>query len=68
MERAIPYIETVVQLPITKENKYFVSSFHSWYLLYKALYEMDSLSLQAKEHGNYYENRLTWVLSYTRNY
>lgn len=32
MERAIPYIETVVQLPITKENKYFVSSFHSWYL------------------------------------
>ncbi|HGP3673670.1 TPA: M50 family metallopeptidase [Bacillus pacificus] len=52
MERAIPYIETVVQLPVTKENKYFVSSFHSWYLLYKALYQMDSLSLQeAKEHG-----------------
>jgi len=52
MERAIPYIETVVQLPVTKENKYFISSFHSWYLLYKALYEMDSLSLQeAKEHG-----------------
>lgn len=52
MERAIPYIETVVQLPVTKENKYFVSSFHSWYLLYKALYEMDSLSLQeAKGHG-----------------
>ncbi|ABK87756.1 putative cytolysin immunity CylI domain protein [Bacillus thuringiensis] len=52
MERAIPYIETVVQLPVTKENKYFISSFHSWYLLYKALYEMDSLSLrEAKEHG-----------------
>ncbi|CUB10814.1 hypothetical protein BN2127_JRS1_02600 [Bacillus cereus] len=52
MERAIPYIETIVQLPVTKENKYFVSSFHSWYLLYRALYEMDSLSLQeAKEHG-----------------
>ena len=52
MERAIPYIETVVQLPVTKENKYFISSFHSWYLLYKALYEMDSLSLQeAKEHA-----------------
>ncbi|MGM2818014.1 hypothetical protein [Bacillus cereus group sp. Bce001] len=52
MERAIPYIETVVQLPVKKENKYFVSSFHSWYLLYKALYEMDSLSLQeAKGHG-----------------
>ena len=52
MERAIPYIEQVAQLPITKENKYFVSSFHSWYLLYKALDQMDSLSLhEAKEHG-----------------
>ena len=52
MERAIPYIERIVQLPVTKENKFFVSSFHSWYLLYKALYEMDSLSLQeAKEHA-----------------
>ncbi|MED3614270.1 site-2 protease family protein [Bacillus wiedmannii] len=52
MERAIPYIEQVAQLPVTKENKYFVSSFHSWYLLYKALYEMDRLSLQeAKVHG-----------------
>ena len=52
MERAIPYIEQVAQLPVTKENKYFVSSFHSWYLLYKALYQMDSLSLhEAKEHG-----------------
>ncbi|AAS44068.1 MULTISPECIES: M50 family metallopeptidase [Bacillus] len=52
MERAIPYIEPIVQLPVTKENKFFVSSFHSWYLLYKALYEMDRLSLQeAKEHG-----------------
>ncbi|MBH0350671.1 hypothetical protein PDK24_04890 [Bacillus cereus] len=52
MERAIPYIEPIVQLPVTKENKFFVSSFHSWYLLYKALYQMDSLSLQeAKEHA-----------------
>ncbi|MCU5371715.1 MULTISPECIES: M50 family metallopeptidase [Bacillus cereus group] len=52
MERAILYVETIVQLPVTKENKFFVSSFHSWYLLYKALYEMDRLSLQeAKEHG-----------------
>ncbi|MGN5653888.1 site-2 protease family protein [Bacillus sp. Brlt_9] len=52
MERAIPYIEPIVQLPVTKENKYFVSSFHSWHLLYKALYQMDSFSLQeAKEHG-----------------
>lgn len=52
MERAIPYIEQVAQLPVTKENKYFVSSFHSWYLLYKALYQMDSLSLhEAKERG-----------------
>ncbi|MFB5568210.1 M50 family metallopeptidase [Bacillus cereus] len=52
MERAIPYIERIVQLPVTKENKFFVSSFHSWYLLYKALYQMDSLSLQeAKEHA-----------------
>ncbi|PEK64495.1 M50 family metallopeptidase [Bacillus wiedmannii] len=52
MERAILYVEQVAQLSVTKENKYFVSSFHSWYLLYKALYEMDSLSLQeAKEHG-----------------
>ena len=50
MERAIPYVEQIVQLPVTKENKFFVSSFHSWYLLYKALYQMDSLSLQeAKE-------------------
>ncbi|KAB2451105.1 hypothetical protein F8160_14995 [Bacillus sp. CH126_4D] len=52
MEKAIPYIEQVAQLPVTKENKFFVSSFHSWYLLYKALYEMDRLSLQeAKAHG-----------------
>ncbi|PGD09052.1 hypothetical protein COM34_11015 [Bacillus wiedmannii] len=52
MERAILYVEQVAQLSVTKENKYFVSSFHSWYLLYKALYQMDSLSLQeAKEHG-----------------
>ncbi|PEU86057.1 hypothetical protein CN386_01045 [Bacillus cereus] len=52
MERAIPYVEQIVKLPVTKENKYFVSSFHSWYLLYRALYEMDRLSLQeAKEHG-----------------
>lgn len=52
MEKAIPYVEQIVKLPVTKENKYFVSSFHSWYLLYKALYEMDRLSLQeAKEHG-----------------
>ncbi|MGH0678009.1 M50 family metallopeptidase [Bacillus luti] len=50
MERAIPYVEQIVQLSVTKENKFFVSSFHSWYLLYKALYQMDSLSLQeAKE-------------------
>jgi len=52
MEQAIPYVEQIVKLPVTKENKFFVSSFHSWYLLYKALYEMDRLSLQeAKEHG-----------------
>ncbi|MGH0423299.1 site-2 protease family protein [Bacillus pretiosus] len=52
MERAILYVEQVAQLSVTKENKYFVSSFHSWYLLYKALYQMDSLSLhEAKEHG-----------------
>lgn len=52
MERAIPYIEKIVQLPVTKENKYFVSSFHSWYLLYKLLYQKESLSLQeAKEHA-----------------
>ena len=52
MERAVPYIKQIVQLPVTKENKFFVSSFHSWYLLYKALYEMDSLSLEeAREHG-----------------
>ncbi|WDL94781.1 hypothetical protein JCR32_24000 [Bacillus sp. HNR-4] len=52
MERAVPYIEPIVRQPVTKENKFFVSSFHSWYLLYKVLYEMDSLSLQeAKEHA-----------------
>ncbi|PFM06397.1 hypothetical protein COC45_02695 [Bacillus cereus] len=52
MGRAIPYIEPIVQLPVTKENKFFVSSFHSWYLLYKILYQMDSLSLQeAKQRG-----------------
>ncbi|MGE6540469.1 M50 family metallopeptidase [Bacillus luti] len=52
MERAIPYVEQIVQLPVTKENKFFVSSFHSWYLLYKALYQKESLSLQeAKEHA-----------------
>ena len=46
MERAIPYVEQIVQLPVTKENKFFVSSFHSWYLLYKVLYQVESLSLQ----------------------
>ncbi|GAB6563699.1 M50 family metallopeptidase [Bacillus cereus] len=52
MERAISYIEPIIQQPVTKENKFFVGSFHSWYLLYKALYQMDSLSLQeAKEYG-----------------
>ncbi|WP_212936763.1 M50 family metallopeptidase [Bacillus hominis] len=52
MERAIPYVEQIVQLPVTKENKFFVSSFHSWYLLYKVLYQEESLSLQeAKEHA-----------------
>ncbi|HDR7912568.1 TPA: M50 family metallopeptidase [Bacillus wiedmannii] len=52
MERAISYIEPIIQQPVTKENKFFVGSFHSWYLLYKALYEMDSLSVQeAKEHA-----------------
>ncbi|MGG5741253.1 M50 family metallopeptidase [Bacillus cereus group sp. IBL03679] len=52
MERAIPYVEQIVQLPVTKENKYFVSSFHSWYLLYKVLYQEESLSLQyVKEHA-----------------
>ncbi|HDR7795174.1 TPA: hypothetical protein QCY19_003843 [Bacillus luti] len=51
MERAIPYIEQIVQLSVTKENKFFVGSFHSWYLLYKALYQMESLSVkEAKEH------------------
>ncbi|QWU47573.1 site-2 protease family protein [Bacillus sp. NP247] len=51
MARAIPYIEQIVQLPVTKENKFFVSSFHSWYLLYKVLYQKESLSLQeAKAH------------------
>ncbi|PES94851.1 hypothetical protein CN491_15245 [Bacillus cereus] len=52
MERAIPYVEQIVQLPVTKENKFFVGSFHSWYLLYKVLYQEGSLSLQeAKEHA-----------------
>ncbi|MBT2578148.1 hypothetical protein J7E43_12120 [Bacillus sp. ISL-8] len=52
MEKAIVHLEKIVQLPVTKENKYFVGSFHSWYLLYKALYQMNSLSLQeAKEHA-----------------
>ncbi|MGE7882935.1 M50 family metallopeptidase [Bacillus sp. NPDC094077] len=52
MERAMPYVEQIVQLPVTKENKFFVSSFHSWYLLYKVLYQKESLSLQeAKEHA-----------------
>ena len=35
MERAVPYIKQIVQLPVTKENKFFVSSFHSWYLYIK---------------------------------
>ncbi len=70
MERAIPYVETIVQLPATKENKFFVSSFHSWYLLYKALYEMDRLFF-ARSEGTwegYYKNGPKRILSYTRNY
>ncbi|MBE7104309.1 M50 family metallopeptidase [Bacillus cereus] len=52
MEKGILYLERTVQLPVTKENKFFVSSFHSWYLLYKVLYQEESLSLQeAKEHA-----------------
>ncbi|EJS16146.1 hypothetical protein IKS_00752 [Bacillus cereus VDM062] len=52
MERAIPYLEKIVQLPVTKENKYFVGSFHSWYLLYRVLYQKEGLSLQeAKGHA-----------------
>lgn len=52
MKRAIPYIKQIVQLPVTKENKFFVSSFHSWYLLYKVLYQKESLSLgESKEHA-----------------
>lgn len=52
MERAMPYVEQIVQLPVTKENKFFVGSFHSWYLLYKVLQQRESLSLrEAKEHA-----------------
>ncbi|PFJ07510.1 hypothetical protein COD67_21325 [Bacillus cereus] len=52
MENAISYVEQIVQLPVTKENIFFVSNFHSWYLLYKVLYQKESLSLQeAKEHA-----------------
>ncbi|MBE7147094.1 M50 family metallopeptidase [Bacillus mycoides] len=52
MEKAIVYLEKIVQLPVTKENKYFVGSFHSWYLLYRVLYQKEGLSLQeAKNHA-----------------
>ncbi|MGG0730077.1 M50 family metallopeptidase [Bacillus paramycoides] len=52
MEKGITYLEQIIQLPVTKENKYFVGGFHSWYLLYRVLYQKESLSLQeAKEHA-----------------
>ncbi|MFB5251543.1 M50 family metallopeptidase [Bacillus mycoides] len=52
MEKAIVHLEKIVQLPVTKENKYFVGSFHSWYLLYRVLYQKEGLSLQeAKNHA-----------------
>lgn len=52
MEKAIVHLEKIVQLPVTKENKYFVGSFHSWYLLYRVLYQQENLYLQeAKNHA-----------------
>jgi len=52
MEKGISYLERTVQLPVTKENKFFVSSFHSWYLLYRVLYQKENLYLQeAKNHA-----------------
>ncbi|MGG3520895.1 M50 family metallopeptidase [Bacillus pseudomycoides] len=52
METGIVCLEQVLQIPVTKENKYFVGGFHSWYLLYKVLYDMDDVSLQdMKQHA-----------------
>ena len=69
MERAIPYIEQIVQLPVTKENKFFVGSFHSWYLLYKVFIRGKSFPARSKGtcKGNY-KNGFKRVLPYTRNY
>lgn len=51
MATGITCLEQVLQIPVTKENKYFVSSFHSWYVLYKVLYDIDDVSLQdMKQH------------------
>ncbi|MDZ5606760.1 M50 family metallopeptidase [Bacillus pseudomycoides] len=52
METGIACLDQVLQIPVTKENKYFVSGFHSWYLLYKVLYDMDDVSLKdMKQHA-----------------
>ncbi|MFJ8529426.1 M50 family metallopeptidase [Bacillus sp. NPDC094106] len=52
MEKGIAYLERVLQTPVTKANKYFVGSFHSWYMLYKVLYDMDDVSLhEMKQHA-----------------
>lgn len=53
MKKGITCLERVLQTPVTKENKYFVSGFHSWYLLYKVLYDMDDVSLHdMKQHAH----------------
>lgn len=75
MEKGISYLERIVHVPVTKENKYFVSSFHSWYLLYKMLYHKDTLSLQeAEKHAKaitrmdlYGYYRMQGILKYLEN-
>ncbi|WP_459501747.1 M50 family metallopeptidase [Bacillus sp. C1] len=51
MEKGIACLDHVLQIPVTKENKYFVGGFHSWYIVYKALHDREHVSLEdIKKH------------------
>ena len=69
MERAIPYIERIVQLPVTKENKFslvvfivgifYIKPFMRWIVF---------LCKKQRNMQRLLQNGLKRILSYTRNY
>ena len=69
MERAIPYIERIVQLPVTKENKFslvvfivgtfYIKPFIRWIVF---------LCKKQRNMQRLLQNGPKWILPYTRNY